>query len=295
MRSSLEYRWPITDLEKKKKKKKEKKRRSSGAARFLGGKTEKWAEAGRGWRGGGGQAAHGVPRGRRLWPDNGVPRRMGNVTRGRGPSAGRARFAFFLFGPATTAQHARAAWGWIILVASLVVPSTWPHTSADGNRLNLRPTTSTSDSSAACHAFTLSPLLLSSPLLCLSKPPLSAKGGFELSPGRFRHCSTLDNGVIRTRAHWKPAAFFFHRRPAAERSSFLAGHYRGAIPIVRLPSVPSSFFFFFFLLLPPPSSLLSAATEVTFNCRRKGHMRYGLCGTFEFNWILREAMVAKGW
>lgn len=36
-------------------------------------------------------SAHGVPRGRRLWPGNSVPRRMGNVTRGRrarGPSPG---------------------------------------------------------------------------------------------------------------------------------------------------------------------------------------------------------------
>ena len=37
-------------------------------------------------------SARGIPRGRRLWPGNSVPRRMGNVTRGRrahGPSPGR--------------------------------------------------------------------------------------------------------------------------------------------------------------------------------------------------------------
>lgn len=51
-------------------------------------------------------SAHGVPRGRRLWPGNSVPRRMGNVTRGRrargpSPGSGESTREPFLFGPTT--------------------------------------------------------------------------------------------------------------------------------------------------------------------------------------------------
>lgn len=74
-----------------------------GSVLPLRGKEESWKVSG-GKRGG-------VPRGRRLWPGNGVPRRMGNVTRGRGRVglASRLSFSFpllpFLSGHATRSSR----------------------------------------------------------------------------------------------------------------------------------------------------------------------------------------------
>lgn len=70
-------------------------------------------------------SAHGVPRGRRLWPGNSVPRRMGNVTRGRrarGPSPGLGSQPASLFVRADDGAWVRGpTWGRIVLAASLVL------------------------------------------------------------------------------------------------------------------------------------------------------------------------------
>lgn len=70
-------------------------------------------------------SAHGVPRGRRLWPGNSVPRRMGNVTRGRrarGPSPGPGSQPASLFCSGRRRRMSPGpTWGRIVLAASLVL------------------------------------------------------------------------------------------------------------------------------------------------------------------------------